>query len=99
MAEVRFKISAQGKKEIRYWDYTARVLEAVAHTIADAANSSLKLNGSGDLSPGYVIRSKPGRPDGTLGRWRVSVAAVTPHAIRHNAVHNTLLRVSGIARK
>jgi hypothetical protein len=99
MAEVRFKISGQGKRDIRYWNSTAKMLEAVALTIADAANSSLELNGPGDLSPGYAIRSKPGKPDGTLGRWRVSVAAVTPHAIRHNAVHNTLLRVSGIAAK
>jgi hypothetical protein len=98
MGEIRFKISAQGKKDIRYWDSTARMLEAVAHTIADTANGSLKLNGPRDLAPGYVIRSKPGKPDGTLGRWRVSVAAVTPHAIRHNAVHNTLLRALGGAK-
>jgi len=92
MAEVRFKINHGGKRDIRYWDSTARMLEAVAHTIADTANNSLKLNGPRDVSPGYVIRSKPGTPKGTLGRWRVSVAAVTQHAIRHNAVHNTLVR-------
>ena len=92
MAEVRFKINHGGKRDIRYWDTTAQMLEAVAQTIADTANNSLKLNGPKDVSPGYVIRSKPGTPKGTLGRWRVSVAAVTQHAIRHNAVHNTLVR-------
>ena len=98
MAKVRFKISGQGKRDIRYWNSTARMLEAVGLTIADTANSSLTLNGPGDRSPGYVIRSAPGRPKGTSGRWRVSVAAVTPHAIRHNAVHNTLVRALGGAK-
>ena len=98
MAEVRFKINGAGKRDIRYWDSTARVLEAAAHTIADTANGSLKLNGPRDVAPGYAIRSQPGNPKGTLGRWRVSVAAVTTHAIRHNAVHNTLLRALGGGR-
>jgi len=98
MAEVRFKISSQGKREIRYWPSTARMLEAVALTIADTANGSLKLNGPRDVSPGYAIRSQPGKPKGTSGRWRVSVTAVTQHAIRHNAIHNTLLRALGGAK-
>lgn len=90
--DIRFKISDQGKKEIRYWDSTARILEAAAHTIADTCNSQLTINNPTDLKPGYEIISRPGKPDGTLGRWRVSVTAWTPHAIRHNAIHNTLLR-------
>jgi len=98
MSAVRFKISAQGKKEIRYWNSTARILEAAAHTIADTANSSLTLNGPRDVAPGYAISSRPGKPVKTLGRWRVSVTAVTRHAIRHNAVHNTLLRALGGGR-
>jgi hypothetical protein len=92
MGKVTFKLNNAGTRDIRYWDSTARVLEAIGYTIAETANNSLKLNGPTDRDPGYVLKSQPGNPNGTLGRWRVSVAAVTPHAIRHNAIHQTLVK-------
>jgi hypothetical protein len=97
MAEIRFKPRIEGFRELRYSPETQDMLEAVALTVADSANSSLKLNGPRDVSPGYKVSSRPGRRV-RQGRWRVSVTAVTRHAIRHNAVHNTLLRALGGAR-
>jgi hypothetical protein len=97
MAEVRFKPRIDGFREIRYSSEAQRMLEAVAHTVADTANGSLVQNGPRDVQPGYAIRSRPGKRV-KQGRWRVSVTAVTQHAIRHNAIHNTLLRALGGAR-
>lgn len=94
MADFKFKANIDGFREIRYMDSTKEMLEAVALTVADTANSSLTLNGSSDRSPGYKVFSRAGKRV-RQGRWRVSVTAVTPHAIRHNAVHNTLLRALG----
>jgi hypothetical protein len=97
MTQVRFKARVEGFREIRYSSETQRMLEAVALTVANSANNSLKLNGPRDVSPGYKVISQAGRRV-KQGRWRVSVTAVTRHAIRHNAVHNTLLRALGGAR-
>jgi hypothetical protein len=97
MAEVRFTPRIDGFREIRYSTETQDMLEAVALTVADVANGSLKLNGPRDVSPGYKVLSRPGKRV-RQGRWRVSVTAVTRHAIRHNAVHNTLVRALGGAR-
>lgn len=97
MAEMRFKPNIEGFREIRYMDSTREMLEAAALTVADAANETLTLNGPSDKSPGYKVFSRAGRRV-KQGRWRVSVTAITPHAIRHNAVHNTLLRALGGAR-
>jgi len=97
MAQVRFKPRVEGFREIRYSSETQKMLEAVALTVANTANGSLKLNGPRDVAPGYKVSSKPGRRV-KQGRWRVSVTAVTRHAIRHNAVYNTLLRALGGAR-
>lgn len=95
--DIRFKPKIEGFREIRYSDETARMLESVAKTVADTCNESLKLNGPRDVSPGYKVISRPGKRV-RQGRWRVSVTAVTRHAIRHNAIHNTLLRALGGAR-
>ena len=97
MAEIRFKPRIEGFRELRYSSETQGMLEAIALTVANTANSSLKLNGARDVAPGYKVRSRAGRRV-RQGRWRVSVTAVTRHAIRHNAVHNTLLRALGGAR-
>lgn len=94
MTQVRFKANIDGFREIRYMDATREMLEAAALTVADAANDTLTLNGESDRSPGYKVFSRPGKRV-KQGRWRVSVTAVTPHAVRSNAVHNTLLRVLG----
>jgi hypothetical protein len=89
---IRFKKNDAGFRELRYRDETRSMLEAVAHTMADSANSTLETNGPRDVKPGYMIFSQPGEAK-PYGRWRVSVTAVSRHAIRHNAVHNTLVRV------
>jgi hypothetical protein len=94
MTPVRFKANVDGFREIRYSGPVQDMLEAVGLTVADAANSTLKLNGARDVSPGYEVKSQAGRRV-KQGRWRVSVTAVTRHAIRHNAVHNTLIRALG----
>ena len=97
MAQVRFKKNEDGFRELRYADETRKMLEAKAKIVADACNSSLTQNGASDVMPGYIILSRPGRRV-KQGRWRVSVTASTPHAIRHNGIHNTLLRALGGAR-
>ena len=91
---IRFKANIAGFKELRYRDETRSMLEAVAHTVADAANSTLETKGPRDTKPGYMIFSQPGAAK-PQGRWRVSVTAVTQHAIRHNSIHNTLMRALG----
>jgi hypothetical protein len=89
MSAIRFKKNIAGFRDVRYRQKTQAMLEAVAQGVADTANQTLKLNGPTDL--GYVVGSQPGarRP---FGRWRVTVAAVSPHAIRHNAKYNTLVK-------
>ena len=94
MAQIRFKANIEGFREIRYSDATSAMLEAVALTVANTANANLTQNGPRDITPGYRVFSRPGRRV-RQGRWRTSVTAVSRHAIRHNAVHNTLLRALG----
>lgn len=94
MADIKFKASIDGFRDIRYMDSTRQMLEAAALTVADAANGSMTLNGAADKSPGFKVFSRPGKRV-KQGRWRVSITAITPHAIRHNAIHNTLLRALG----
>lgn len=100
MATVKFKPKPGAEREIRYWSSTQQMLESVGLTVADAANSQLEYNGPSDKSPGFKVFSRRGRMKGPkgFGRWRVSVTATTPHAIRHNAIHNTLLRALGGGR-
>lgn len=97
MGEVRFKVNVEGFRDIRYGEKTRDMLEAVGLTIAETANSTLKRNGPRDVVPGYKVMSRPGKRV-EQGRWRVSVTAVTTHAIRHNAKHNTLLKALGGAK-
>ena len=92
MGRVRFKANIAGFREIRYSAPVQGVLEGIGLTVMNAANSTLKLNGGTDR--GYEMTSRPGRQV-KQGRWRVSVAAISPHAIRHNAKYNTLLRALG----
>lgn len=62
-------------------------LNGAANDVAARANAQLKGKGG----KGFVTGSRQGakRPQ---GRWRASVAAVSPYAKRHNAKYNTLLR-------
>jgi len=96
MSQVRFKVNVDGFREIRYSKQTQEMLEKLAEDIADVCNEALS-SGSDDENPGYKVFSRPGRQV-RQGRWRVSVTAVSPHAIRHNGVHNTLLRALGGAK-
>ena len=97
MGKVRFKKTPGAERKIRYSGPVQSVLEGIGLTVANAANSQLKLNGDSDLRPGYRMRSEAGAKVGPkgFGRWRVSVTAFTPHARRHNAKYNTLLRALG----
>ena len=96
MVQIRFEKNVEGFRELRYSDRTRGMLEGIGSTVADAANSTLQLNGPRDRT-GYKVTSRPGRRV-KQGRWRVSVTAVTRHAIRHNAKYNTLLKALGGAR-
>jgi hypothetical protein len=59
--------------------------EGAANDVARRANAQLK------GGKGFAVSSRQGakRPQ---GRWRVTVAAVSPYARRANAKHNILLR-------
>jgi hypothetical protein len=92
MGRIRFKANIAGFREIRYSEPVQGVLEGIGLTVMNAANSTLKLSGGTDR--GYEMTSQPGKQV-RQGRWRVSVAATAPHAIRHNAKYNTLLRALG----
>ena len=94
--KIRFEKNDDGFRALRYSNPTRRMLEGIGSEVADAANSTLQLNGPRDRT-GYKMTSRPGRIQ-KQGRWRVSVTAVTRHAIRHNAKYNTLLKAVGGAR-
>ena len=86
---IKFKKNNDGFREIRYRNETRSMLEALGYTVAERANSTFKPSGPSDR--GYVVSSRAGARK-PYGRWRVSVAAIGPHANRHNAVHNTLVK-------
>ena len=83
------KWKAGAVRKARYMPATVRMLEAKGKPILAAANASLR-----DDDGGYVMASRPGARKPS-GRHRVSVAAVSVHARRHEAKHNTLLRLLG----
>ncbi len=91
MAKVRLEMKPGAERKIRYLPKTRAMLEQHGRGIAREANSTLKAGSVTDPIPGYRMSSQAGvrRPS---GRWRVSVAAVTPHAKRHDRKYNTLMR-------
>lgn len=95
---VKIKFTPGAQRKIRYLPKVADFLTNLGEQVAQTANSTLDYNGTSDLQPGYSVSSRPGRRVGPrgFGRWRVTVAAVTPHAKRHNAVHNTLKKAIGV---
>ena len=95
MAQVRFKANIAGFRAIRYSGPVQDVLEGIGMSVLSAANSSFTRNGGTDRL--YDMTSQP-RKQVNQGRWRVSVAAVSPHTIRHNAKYNTLVRALGGAQ-
>lgn len=92
MANVRVKMKPGALRKIRYLPATAAMLETYGKRTMDGANADL--DAGPDEQQGFRMSSRPGarRP---FGRWRVSVAAVTPHAKRHDRKHNTLLKNLG----
>ncbi len=100
MSQIKFVKKPGAERKIRYSGPVRSMLEGIGTNVANSANSQLKLNGQSDLSPGYRMRSQPGALVGPrgFGRWRVSVTAFTPHARRHNAKYNVLLRALGGAQ-
>ncbi len=77
-----------GMRALRYSDGARTICEVYGKATTAAANATLKEN------KGYGMSSRPGarRPQ---GRWRVSVGALSTHAKRSNARHNTLIRIIG----
>jgi len=84
--KVKHKIG--GYYKLRSSGGVVAFLEGAGEAVASRANGQLK-NGQG-----FKMSSRQGekRPQ---GRWRVTVAAVTPYAKRANAKHNTLIRALG----
>ncbi len=82
---MKIKWDKRGLRELRYMPSTVRLLEAKGKPIAARANAALK-----DDHSGFVMSSDPIRR-----HHRVSVGAVSVYARRHNAKHNTLLRLLG----
>lgn len=69
-------------------DSTVRMLEAKGTRVMNKANTFLP----GNDTYGYRMRSRPGARK-PFGRHQVTVAAVSIQARRHEAKHNTLLRL------
>ncbi|AAN07930.1 hypothetical protein AVANI_12 [Mycobacterium phage Avani] len=84
---IRVKHKIGGYYKLRSAGGVVAFEEAAAKDVAARANKQLK--GKGGI--GFAVSSRQGarRPQ---GRWRTSVAAVSPYARRHNAKHNTLIR-------
>ncbi len=82
MANVRIQHHIKGYKDLRAAPGVRADLERRAAAVLRAA---------GGTSAGYEMSSRQGaaRPQ---GRWRTSVAAVTPQAKRSNAKRNVLIR-------
>lgn len=83
---IKVKHKIGGYYKVRSAGGVQAFLEGAAEDIASRANAQLKGN-----SKGFKTSSRQGakRPQ---GRWRTTVAAVSPYAKRHNAKHNTLLK-------
>lgn len=88
MTTIRVKHKIGGYYKLRSAGGVQAYLEGAAENIAARANA--QLNGKG--GKGFVAASRQGakRPQ---GRWRTSVAAVSPYAQRANAKRNVLLKV------
>lgn len=84
---IRIKHKVGGYYRLRSSGGVQTFLEGAAEDVAARANAQLKGKGG----KGFKTSSRQGakRPQ---GRWRTSVAAVTPYAARANAKRNILLR-------
>lgn len=84
---IRIKHKVGGYYKIRSAGGVQAFLNGAADDVAARANAQLKGKGG----KGFKTSSRQGakRPQ---GRWRTTVAAVSPYAKRHNAKNNTLLK-------
>ncbi|QRY43177.1 hypothetical protein JVX93_21775 [Mycolicibacterium boenickei] len=84
---IRVKHKVGGYYKLRSSGGVRVFLEGAAENVAARANAQLKGKGG----KGFVAASRQGakRPQ---GRWRTSVAAVSPYAKRANAKRNILIR-------
>lgn len=82
MANVRIKWNIPGWKKLRSEPGVRADLERRGNAVLRAA---------GGVAAGYEMSSRQGAAK-PQGRWRVSVAAVTPRAKRSNVKRNTLIR-------
>lgn len=84
---IRVKHKVGGYYRLRSSGGVQAFLEGAAESVASRANDQLKGKGG----KGFVTASRQGakRPQ---GRWRTSVAAVSPYAKRANAKRNILIR-------
>ena len=84
---IRVKHKVGGYYRLRSSGGVQAFLEGAAESVASRANAQLKGKGG----KGFVTGSRQGakRPQ---GRWRTSVAAVSPYAKRANAKRNILIR-------
>lgn len=87
---IRVKHKVGGYYRLRSSGGVQAFLEGAAESVASRANDQLKGKGG----KGFVTASRQGakRPQ---GRWRTSVAAVSPYAKRANAKRNILIRALG----
>lgn len=83
---IKVKHKVSGYYKLRSAGGVVAFLEGAADDVAARANAQLKNGGKG-----FVTSSRQGakRPQ---GRWRTTVAAVSPYAKRANAKRNVLLK-------
>lgn len=89
---MRIDMKTGALKKLRYMNETVKMLERQGDRVKDRANTGLGT--SEDIEPGFRMSSQPGTPRPS-GRHRVTVAAVSIHARRHDRKHNTLLKSLG----
>ena len=84
---MKVKHKVGGYYKVRSAGGVVAFLEGAAEDVAKRANAQLKGKGG----KGFVMSSRQGakRPQ---GRWRTSVAAVSPYAKRANAKRNILIK-------
>lgn len=86
MKKVRFKPNRGAFEEFLRSAPVAAELEKRAERIADACNAESH-DSEDSEDGGFIVRTTQG-----ASRVRVAVVTSTPHAMGHNAKHNSLLK-------